>query len=429
MPRFPPFAFGSASMNVSVPAAWRTSLSGYDRRLWILYTGFVVSSMGFSMVVPFVSLYFHEELGIPMSLVGAFFLVTAVLRASFQAYAGDLSDRVGRVRLMFAGQAGRAVLFGVMAAAVAARLNFWAASGILALSYIAGSFFQPVANAAVADLVERDRRLEAYSLLRVANNLGWGVGPMLGGFVSEIGYAWLFVLGSLASAVSAWLIRRHLTETLPPPSETTRAREGFGDILTVRHDRRLIVFLAFTFFLFTAMSQWISTLPLYASSELGTSRHQLGLMFGMNGLMVVAFQLPVTRAVRRLGLPGAMALGSLVYTVSFIGLSAAGVFWHLLAGMAALTLGELIATPASIAMVSALAPPDRMGRYMGLYSLIASFSWSAGPFVGGVLLDLWIDRPLLLWSVVGSFGAVAAAGFWGMRSRYAPPAPPPGGRP
>jgi MFS family permease len=311
-----------------------------------------------------------------------------------------------------------------MAVAVALRLNFWAASGILALSYIAGSFFQPVANAAVADLVERERRLEAYSLLRVANNLGWGVGPMLGGFVSEIGYAWLFVLGGLASAVSAWLIRRHLTETLPPPSDV-RKREGFGDILTVRHDRRLLWFLAFTFFLFITMSQWISTLPLFASSELGTSRHQLGLVFGMNGFMVVAFQLPVTRAVRRLSLPGAMALGSLVYAVSFLGLSGAATFWHLLAGMAAITLGELIATPASIAMVSSIAPPDRMGRYMGLYSLIASFAWSAGPFVGGVLLDLWIDRPLVLWGAVAGFGAVAAAGFWGARGRYAVPEPAP----
>jgi MFS family permease len=384
-----------------------------------------VSSMGFSMVVPFVSLYFHEELGIPMSVVGAFFLATAVLRSAFQAYAGDLSDRTGRVRLMVAGQAGRGAVFGVMAVAVALRLNFWIASGILALSYIAGSFFQPVANAAVSDLVDREHRLEAFSLLRVANNLGWGVGPMLGGFVSEIGYAWLFVLGGLASAVSAWLIRRHLTETLPPRSDRgPHKREGFRDILTVRHDRRLIVFLAFTFFLFITMSQWISTLPLWASSELGTSRHQLGLVFGMNGLMVVAFQLPVTRVVRGLSLPAQMALGALVYAVSFLGLSAAGVFWHLLAGMAAITLGELIATPASIATVSSIAPPRRMGRYMGLYSLVASFSWSAGPFVGGILLDLWIGRPLVLWGAVASFGAVAAAGFWGARNRYLDPRSP-----
>jgi predicted MFS family arabinose efflux permease len=231
------------------------------------------------------------------------------------------------------------------------------------------------------------------------------------------------VLGGLSSIVSAWLIRRHLTETLPPPSDPARKREGFGDILTVRHDRRILWFLTFTFFLFITMSQWIATLPLYASSALGTTRHQLGIIFGMNGFMVVAFQLPVTRAVRRLSLPGAMALGSLVYAVSFLGLSAAATFWHLLAGMAAITLGELIATPASIAMVSAIAPADRMGRYMGLYSLIASFSWSAGPFVGGVLLDLWITRPLLLWGTVAGFGAVAAAGFWGARSRYAQPEP------
>ena len=58
-------------------------------------------------IVPFVSLYFHEELGVPMSAVGLFFLVTAVVRSSFEGYAGDLSDRLGRVRLMVLGQTAR----------------------------------------------------------------------------------------------------------------------------------------------------------------------------------------------------------------------------------------------------------------------------------------------------------------------------------
>ncbi len=407
----------------------RAAARVYDRRLWALYGGFVASSMGFAMIVPFVSLYFHEELGVSMSLVGTFFLVTAVLRSSLQGYAGDLSDRVGRVRIMVAGQFFRAAVFAVMAGAVFLRLNFWIAAGILTLSYVAGAFYQPVASAAVSDLVEPERRLDAYALMRVAHNLGWGVGPMLGGLVSEAGYGWLFVLGTVTSALSAWIVRRYVREThapgaSPAPSGPSpeapagRRREGWTDFLEIRADRRFMIFCGLVLLIFLTQSQWLATLSVYAADRLGTSTARLGVMFGLNGFMVVAFQLGVTRALRRMNLVGALILGSAVYAASFFGLAFVTAYWQLVAGMAAITVGELIVSPASVALVSLQAPPGRTGRYMGVYGLTTSFGWSVGPFIGGVLLDLWIGKPVLLWGAVASFALVAAAGLWRTRRLY-----------
>lgn len=307
-----------------------------------------------------------------------------------------------------------------MALAVHARVNFWAASGILCLSYIAGAFFQPVATAAVSDLVEPERRLGAYSIMRVAHNLGWGVGPMLGGVISELGYAWLFVFGAGTSAFSAWLVRRHLAEThtvRDPGSGPARTRD-LTKLLAVRHDHRFMIFCAFALCLFITMSQWLATLPVYASGTLGTARHQLGIMFGMNGFLVVVFQLPVTRALRRVSLSKSLALGSLVYAASFFAVGFAGSYGYLVVCMAAVTLGELIATPSLTTLVSLVAPPNRTGRYMGFYGLISSFGWSVGPFLGGLLLNAWMGRPLALWSAVAGFGLVAAAGFWSTRGRF-----------
>ena len=417
----------------------RASVSGYDRRLWILYGGFVASSMGFAMIVPFISLYFYEELGVPMSLVGAFFLVSAVVRSSFQGYAGELSDRIGRVRLMTAGQAARGVLFGVMALVVFARTGFWVASGVLVLSYVAGAFFQPVASAAVSDLVEPRRRLEAYALMRVAHNLGWGIGPMLGGLLAGIGYGWLFVFGALTSLVSAWVVGRYVSETMTPAGARTGVAAAAGSaappegaspsagadrksdrlsILEVRHDRRFLIFCGLSLLVFITMSQWLSTLSVYGSERLGVTTTKLGLMFGLNGFMVVVFQLPVTRGLRFMSLIGAMVLGSLIYAVSFFGLAFATAYVHLVLAMVAITVGELVVSAPSIALVSLMAPEGRTGRYMGLYSLTSSFAWSAGPFVGGVLLDLWMGTPILVWGTIAGFALTAALGFWLFRGLY-----------
>jgi MFS family permease len=412
-----------------VPEAW-SDVAGFDRRLWVLYAGFVVSAMGFAMVVPFVSLYFHEELGVSMSVVGLFFLATAVVRGAFQGYAGELSDRIGRKGIMVGGQILRGVAFGGMALAVHWRLAFLPAAGILILSYIAGSFYQPVASAAVSDLAPPERRVQAYALMRVANNLGWGIGPMLGGLVSEIDYAWLFLLGGITSVGSAWFLARHLSETHepgampggvsggPPGKPRSHALSAWSWLTEIHRDRRFLGFCLWSVFLFLAMSQWLATLSVYASDHLKTGRGELGLMFGLNGLMVVVFQLPVTRALRRLSLGGSLVLGSLVYATFYLALAFAGSYGYLLACMVGITLAELIATPPATVLASLMAPPGRLGRYMGLFGLTTSFGWSVGPALGGGLLDLWGNRPLLLWGSVAALDVVAAAGFWGSRRRY-----------
>jgi len=400
----------------NLAASSLAGLRGYDRRLWVLCAGFVVSSMGFAMVVPFVSLYFHEELGIPMSIVGVFFLVTAVLRSVFQGYAGNLSDHVGRRRLMVRGQAARTLTFLLMALAIHLDLGFLAAAAILALSYVAGAFFQPTAQAAIADVVPAERRISAYAIVRVSHNLGWGIGPMLGGMVSEVGYAWLFVLGSFTSGISAWLVHRYFAESwsrdeAAVPTDAPTRTPRWHDFLAVREDRRFLLFLGLTLLVFLAMSQWLAMLPVFASQVLEVSRSRLGYVFGLNGFMVVAFQLPVTRALRRWRLVDVIALGAFVYAVAFQSLALAGSYAAILVGMAAITSAELITTPPLTAMVSLLAPAGRMGRYMGAYGLIASFSWSVGPFLGGLLLDWWIDVPWLLWFPVAMLALAAGVGF------------------
>ncbi len=404
----------------------RGYIASYDRRFWILFGGFIVSSMGFAMIVPFVSLYFHKELGVPMSVVGSFFLATAIVRASSQGFAGDLSDRIGRIHLMTWGQAARGIVFAIMAIAIFRGAGFWLSAGILLFSYIAGAFYQPVASAAVADISPPERRLEAYSLMRVSHNLGWGVGPMIGGFVASLGYGWLFVVGCMTSLFSAWLVARHVPETHPPSARRPRDAAGGGqqgipawmEILEVRRDRRFLLYCLLSGFIFIAMSQWLSTLSVYASEKLGITTTQLGFMFGVNGFMVVAFQILVTRMTRRLTLIGSMVLGAIIYAAAYIGIGFATSYAHLVIAMVVITTGELVVSPPSVTLVSLISPEGRTGRYMGVYSLTSSFGWSGGPFVGGILIDLLSGRPPLLWGSVSLFALIAAVGLWMIRARF-----------
>ncbi len=68
------------------------------------------------------------------------------------------------------------------------------------------------------------------------------------------------------------------------------------------------------------------------------------------------------------------------------------------------------------------APADKRGRYMGFFTLSQTLGQSMSPLFGGILLDAFPDNPRLLWGIIGSVGLVAAAGFrfWGKIAAKAP---------
>ena len=82
-----------------------------DRRLLHLFLGRVLASVGFSIVIPFLSLYLHGTRGVPMSMVGGVFFIAALAGAVGQIVGGELSDRRGRKFVLICSQLVRAVAF------------------------------------------------------------------------------------------------------------------------------------------------------------------------------------------------------------------------------------------------------------------------------------------------------------------------------
>ena len=79
--------------------------------------------------------------------------------------------------------------------------------------------------------------------------------------------------------------------------------------------------------------------------------------------------------------------------------------------MVIITLGEVMFSPVSMAAVANMAPPARMGRYMGFFGLTEAVGWSLGPYIGGILYDRLALTPVILWGSIAAIGVVAALGF------------------
>ena len=390
----------------------RTLRDRYDRRLWTLFAVRMIVSIGFGAAMPFVSIYLYRELGLSMKAIGTIMLFSALISSAGRIIGGELADRIGRKPLIAVTMGVRTIFFLLMSYVIYIRASYIAvALAFLAIRFI-GALMQPGISAMVADIVPQGRRVEAFGILRIGGNAGWAIGPAIGGFLIIISYWSLFLVTAAASLMGMVLVILFIEE-----SNHRLATERFelSKVLDVGRDRRFLVFCGFSFLLFLVMGQFASTLSVFATAFVGISDVQLGFLYTLNGIIVVLFQWPAALLGGKIGTRKALTLGAILFGAGYFTVGLAPSFYFLLGSMVLITLGEVTFSPSATTAVANSATEGKMGRYMGFFGLAEAFGWSAGPFIGGWLLDYFGNEPLILWGAIAAIAAIAAIGFYHSR--------------
>ncbi|MBN2226646.1 MAG: MFS transporter [candidate division Zixibacteria bacterium] len=381
----------------------------FDHRLWILSLGWFSSAVGFSLSLPFISIYFHSELGISLTGIGLFFGISAVIRTFFQTMGGELSDRLGRYYVMVIAQSVRAVLFLVIAYVMSSGAGFIPIAALLIFNSIFGASFQPAANATVADVVDSKFRTEGYAIVRAAANLGWAAGPALGGYMAGMSYSVLFVMSGVMALVSSSIIAIFLRDIRHKQSRRDSFR--MRDVFAIRKDRNMLRHIVLVFMIYLVVAQLIAPLSLYAVELRGLTEGQLGFLYTINGLMVASLQIPVTRLLRPLRYSSQLALGAAIYGIGYFCVGMSSTFPLFLLAIIIITTGENCISPPALSITANLAPTGYIGRYMGVYGFAVSGGWSLGPLLGGTLLDWAKPDFMYAWGIVVVLALITAIGF------------------
>ncbi|RKX26277.1 MAG: hypothetical protein DRP47_08465 [Candidatus Zixiibacteriota bacterium] len=380
----------------------------FDRNLWILSLGWLVSAIGFAASLPFIAIYFHDEFGLSMTDIGLFYGVMAVVRSVFQAVGGEISDRIERLQLLIYSQYARAIAFLGLSVSIYLNWGFLWVATFLFINSIFGSIFQPVANAMVSDILPKEQRLDGYAITRSAGNLGWAIGPAIGGFLAATSYAILFLISSGLVLVSGTIVLLFMNSQ---PSEKISERFNIKDIVAVKDDSNLAIHVSLLFILYLVVAQLIVPFSVYTVNIAGISETQLGFLFTLNGLLVVALQVPVTHWLSKWPLTAQLAIGSLLYAIGYSLVGAFTNFGFFAIIITVVTVGEVFMSPPALTLTSRLAPSGRMGRYMGIHGFFLSAGWSFGPLYGGVLLDTFPDKPIVAWMLISSLALVSFVGY------------------
>ncbi|MFZ5980248.1 MAG: MDR family MFS transporter [Candidatus Zixiibacteriota bacterium] len=390
--------------------------SQFGKDLWILAFGWFVSALGFAASIPFISIYFHSELGLSTTEIGVFFAVIAIVRSLFQVIGGELSDRISRRRMLIHSQSIRMVTFIFMGLTIQLNWGFWAMAVFFTCNSIVGAVFMPTVNALVSDMLPYEKRLDGYAISRSAGNLGWAAGPAIGGFMAAHSYATLFYLSAVITTVSVIIFWLFL---VVPEVSKVQEQFKFSDLIAVKNDKNLATHAFLTFFLYLVVAQLIAPMSVYTVEMVGITETQLGMLFTVNGLMVVMFQVPITRLLARFKFTTQLASGAILH---FIGYSLFGLFVgfpYFVVYVVIISMGEVFMSPPSLTLTSRLAPEGRIGRYMGVHGFFVTAGWSLGPLYGGVFLDYLGNTPALAWLVISSLALFSGIGYIAF-GRYLP---------
>lgn len=376
----------------------------------------VLNSAGFSFSLPFLALYLHQQRDVSMALVGLFILASGLFAAGVQMYAGMLCDRYGRRPLIIWSQFTNVIFYLMMAVLIYRAAPVWEIiiTYILVRASLMAS--RPATSALVVDIMPTGRLVEGYGILRLGQNLGFGLGPVIGGyFWLSASYAWLFVaaavIGGAALAVSYFKLKES-SISLNMEKITLKA------MVSTANDKAFLGFTLISVIAFMGLGQFISTLSVYSVDRIGLTTVQYGSLLMLNAVLVVTLQYPMSRLINRMKRALALLLGMVIYAVGYLMVGAVGVYWLVLFAMGIITLGEVIFSPISMTVVSEMSPANWRGRYQGFYGLAETLGISLGPTLGGALLDMTApDGRLALWGPIA--GIILFSGFafyfWGKR--------------
>ena len=379
------------------------------RIIFNLSFGAFIRDAGQYVIWVIMSVYLSDIRSLPYISIGLVFLIAGLISVPVSTMGGNLIDRIGRRKV--------AVIIPWTMAFISAALFFLVFTNasllaILSLFIISGplmSFQYVTMSTIISDVTFDTQRISAFSSLRIASNVGIGIGLVAGGLLSEFNYAYVFLLSIAGYAAEGIIYYFQIPETSPRHKSTMPETYQKPKFFIPYKDTFFVaisIIISMSWF-FSGMFESTLT-PLYMSSVNGFSPFSITILFALNSAIVIFFQTPLNRILRNMRDSIRIVLGLFLYAIAYALFATTGIYLIVAAAVVILTLGENFGSPASSALITKIAPEENRGAYLGFNSSIGSLVNPFRPLVGTVLLTLTVASPSISWIVLGSVTALLA---------------------
>jgi DHA1 family tetracycline resistance protein-like MFS transporter len=374
-----------------------------NKRLFSIILVVFIDLLGFSLILPLLP-YYAKTFNANQTTTGILIASYAVMQLIGAPILGRLSDRFGRRPILLLSVFGTFLGF--------LLLGFANALWMLFVSRIVDGLTGgnlSVAQAYISDVTDTKDRSKGLGMIGAAFGLGFIIGPVTGGLLSQWGYAVPAFVAAAISFINLILIYSWLPESLTEEkrSQMTEKRPAVTlNALLVAFQRPFTGSILITRFFFgLAFAIFQTIFSLYALAKFNLSARDTGFVLTYVGVLSVIVQgFLVGRLTSRYREDILITASVVLMGISLLGWALApSVLWLYIIMTPTALSGGLLNTLLSSTLTKAVAPQE-IGGILGLSAAVESSTRILAPILGGILL-----QQIGTWAP-GIFGAIVMVG-------------------
>ncbi|MCX4859126.1 MDR family MFS transporter [Streptomyces canus] len=381
-----------------------------------IHVGNALSAFGLGFTVPYLYVYVAQVRGLGAMTAGLVLTVFAVAALIVLPFAGRAIVRRGPLPVLLV------ALITAALGALSLGLAGHAATVLLSAAALGAgqAVMQPALATMIVDCSTSETRSRAFATQFFLQNLGLGVGGLIGGHLVDTSSATSFtLLFAIEAAVFLLLVVVMATLRLPhaPRVEGAPTQSAKGTWKQLLGNRAMVQLCVLGFVLFFACyGQFESGLSAYGVEAAGISTSALGTALAANTAMIVVAQFAVLKFVERRKRSRVIAAVGIIWSVAWIVAGYAGLGHGsrevataaFVSTYALFGLGEAMLSPTVAPLVADLAPEGMAGQYNSAFALVKQLALAVGPAVGGPM-GASLHTPYIVTFLLFSLGIIYLA--------------------
>ncbi len=384
---------------------------GLSTPAWMLALVMLVNRSG-AMVVPFLGVYMVKHLGFSLESAGLLLSCFGIGSVVGSSLGGWLTDKFGHFKVQLFSLVGVIPLF-VLLPELTTTTSL--AGGILALSMVS-DILRPANSVSLAYYSKPENVVRSFTLNRMALNLGFSIGPALGGLLAAISYNLLFYGNAIAATLAAVIFFVYFRNKKGEIKEKADTGEEELKYQSPYKDTPFLVFTFLSILFAICFFQLLSSLPLYYKEVYHLNEKSIGVILAYSGVVVFSLEMLIVHiAERRTTAANAIIIGVFCCGIAFASLLITEGIWLLYVSMFILCIAEILAMPFMATVTLQRSNIKNRGAYMGLNSLSLSAGLIFAPFLGTKIAANYGFN--ILWMGTGALMLITSIGFYLLMKR------------
>lgn len=387
------------------------SYKGLSSASWMLAIVMLINRSG-SMVLPFLGVYMTKELHFSQEQTGYVLACFGVGSIIGTTVGGWVTDKIGNYKVQYLSLIGSIPVF-IMLPHFTSVVSL---ALMMLLQSAVSEMFRPANSVAITMYAKPENITRAFSLNRMAVNLGFSIGPAMGGILAAISYALLFYVNAtaafLAAVVFIYFFRNRKTN-----KELLLEREDITELNEVEDvsnkspykDKMFLIYSVFCTLYSIAFLQLLSTLPIFYEKAVGLDEVEIGLILGYSGLLIFLTEMLLVHVAEKFfSIRQTIFYGVMISALGYGMLAFDHSYIAIYISMTILCVSEMLAMPFTSTVTAMRAGSKNKGAYMGVNGLTFAIGFIISPILGTkVASTLGYD---VLWLGTAALVIIAALG-------------------